>query len=340
VGIREEDLGKLFKPFVQLDGSLSRQYSGTGLGLSLVRRMAELHGGGVHVESVYGEGSRFTIILPWRETDTLEVKSAAETASAPSAKAFVVEDNPLDAEILTRHLKELGVAAVVYPVLEGALEKAVALKPGEILLDLNLPDGSGLDLLVRLKADERTMNIPVTIVSVEDQRLKAMAMGAQGYLVKPYTREELRETLEKTMGLQGEGDKVLVVEEKGDKPFILIADDSEVILDTVTGFLESRGYKTIAVRNGIELLHTVEEVKPDLMLVDIQMPGMDGIEAIGRIRAMGDQALATVPIIVITALAMGGDREKCIMAGANEYLSKPFTLAKLEAMICGLLKRG
>jgi PAS domain S-box-containing protein len=339
IGIKPEDLAKLFRPFVQLDSGLARQYSGTGLGLSLVKRMAELHGGGIQVESVPGEGSRFTIALPWSEAEGEGDAPALDHSAAPASlsKALIVEDNDLDADKISRHVRKLGLESIVVATMSGALEKAAELQPGTILLDLNLPDGSGLDLLASLKADPRTKAIPVIIVSVEEKRQEAMALGAQGYIVKPYALEELRAELEKAAAFVDERRKVLVIESMTKIPVVLIAEDNELILDTVASFLESRGYRMVLARNGLELLEAAPGAGADIMLVDIQMPGMDGLEAIRRIRASDAPGLKTVPIVVTTALAMSGDRDKCLAAGANAYVSKPFVLTQLEKLIRGIL---
>lgn len=354
IGIKPEDQEKIFIPFLQLDSRLARQYSGTGLGLSLVKRMAELHGGTILVESEFGKGSSFTLVLPLVKADVAAGGglaagggTVAGEAEASVKSAFVIEDNELDSEMLLRMLRSMGIPAIAQPLLEGGMEKAVRLKPGAILLDLNLPDGSGWDMLKELKADSRTSAIPVVIVSAEDQRERGMRLGAAGYLVKPYTFAQLREELDKvaaSAGLAAPGlaapfmaKPVLVMEEKARKPVILVTDDNDLILETVTGFMETLGYTVMTAKNGLELIEMAPRVHPDIMLVDVQMPGLDGIEAIRRLRTMGDPVLATVPIISLTALAMVGDREKCIEAGANEYISKPFVLTEVAARVKALL---
>jgi PAS domain S-box-containing protein len=338
IGIGNEDLPRLFKPFSQLDSGLSRQYSGTGLGLSLVRHMAELHGGSVRAESVLGQGSRFTIVLPWWPLDAEVVDEEKGIGVNVLKSALVIEDNLLDAERLSRFLEKFGITAIHLPILEGAVEKAASLKPSAILLDLNLPDGSGMDTLSKLKADERTKNIPVIIVSVEELRGDALERGALGYLLKPFSFEELQAELEKAAVVASRSSTVLVFEETHKvSPKILMADDDELILETVSSFLKSRGYDVTPVRSGIELLSIAPRIQPDIVIVDIQMPGMDGIETTRRLRAMDSQALAAVPIVAVTALVMSGDKEKCLAAGANEYISKPFVLTQLDEMIRNLL---
>jgi len=209
VGIHPEDLPRLFQPFVQLDSSLSRQYSGTGLGLSLVQRLAELHNGHVEVESTFGKGSRFTIVLPWQP--------------------------------------------------EASLPEPVDRKP---------------------------------------------ALGVSGPL-----------------GLK--------LEPPQPGPLVMMADDNDMVLELVSDFLVSRNYRVCTTHGGIEFLERLEQVKVDMILMDIQMPGMDGIEVIRAIRSHPVARTAALPVIAVTALAMAGDRERCLEAGANAYLSKPLQLREL-----------
>jgi signal transduction histidine kinase/CheY-like chemotaxis protein len=342
IGIKPEEMGKLFKPFTQIDSSLARQYAGTGLGLSLVQRMAELHGGSIKVESTYGEGSRFTIILPWSTGVTQPVHGVKLGDTGPLLKkALVIEDNYLDAEHITRYLKEIGIASVVLPAIRGTLEQAATLCPGVILLDLNLPDGFGLDLLAQLKVDKRTRNIPVIITSVEERRTEALKLGAVGYLLKPFSQQDLRTELAKAamFNTPAPAKPVMMIGAGDSAPLVLIADDNEITIDLVTDFLEANGYRVIATRSGYELLERAPELHPDIMLVDIQMPGLDGMETMRRVRAHRDPAVASTPMIAITALAMTGDREKCLQAGANEYMSKPIVLTRLVEQIHKILKK-
>jgi len=338
-GIRAEDLPKLFKPFIQLDSSLSRQYSGTGLGLSLVHKMAELHGGSVQVESTPTEGSLFTITLPWSPEATQPV-SISYHATTPLHLALLIEDNPLDIEQITRYMQNIGISTGVHTVAFGAFEKVLQIKPSVILLDLNLHDRSGLDVLKKLKANETTRDIPVVIVSVEESRSLATALGAVGYLVKPFSEADLHAELKRLSipsdGINPEND----ISSENNWPSLIIIDDNDVILETISDFLKAHQYRVTGARSGKELLEIGAAIHPDLILLDIQMPGMDGLEAIRRTRSHMDKKLAKTPIIAITALTMPGDRERCIAAGADEYMSKPLNLIKLLNVVRVLLEKG
>ena len=337
IGIKSENLPKLFKPFMQLDSSLSRQYSGTGLGLSLVQRMAELHGGRIQVESVYGEGSRFTVTLPWNASIQVAPADLKKSEPGPLKNTLVIEDNLVDADQVSRYLKGIGITNTIHPTKQGALEKAAAMHPSIILLDLHLPDGFGIELLSQLKSDERTRDIPVIITSAEERRAEAKKLGASGYLVKPYSQQELQAELIRASTSIPSTNSILVVASRVALPLIMVADDNEVILEMVGSFLEVNKFRVVCVRSGHELLERAPTLRPDLILMDIQMPGLDGMEATRRMRAHSDTALAATPIIAVTALAMAGDREKCLEAGANDYLSKPIVLTQLVKKINQLL---
>ena len=207
IGISKEDQQHLFQPFVQLDSSLSRNYSGTGLGLALVRRMIDMHSGEITVQSEVGQGSCFTVSLPWHDQST-PAKPVAEPVEPPNP--------PSDPN-------------------------------GKASSKLN-PEHTGL-------------------------------------------------------------------------PHILVVDDDIRLSTILADYLRAKGYQVMTVRNGLEVFEQAQSQKPDLILMDVHMPHLDGLEAIQRLRA--DTSLSTIPVIVLTALAMPGDRERCLEAGANDYLTKP-----------------
>ncbi len=342
IGIAPENFERLFQAFVQIDARLARQYEGTGLGLALVRRMSELHGGSISVESTPGQGSRFTITLPWQSPDTL--RSAATPAafiSPPTAawprQALTVEDSAIAAEQLTDQLTALGIANRVYALAEGVVEEAAAMQPGVIFLDLFLPDASGWNVLTNLQADPRTRAIPVVIVSVIEERAHAAQLGATDYLVKPLERAALEQTLQRVWARapQATPPPALIVAPRAARPCLLLAEDNPVNAQVLRDYLEATGYQILVAHDGSEAVYMAREKHPQLILMDIQMPGMDGLEATRHLRR--DPALAQVPIIALTALAMPGDRERCLAAGANEYLTKPVNLEQLLEVIRTLL---
>jgi signal transduction histidine kinase/CheY-like chemotaxis protein/integral membrane sensor domain MASE1 len=352
IGILPQEMERLFQPFVQLDGSLSRQYPGTGLGLALVHRLIEMHGGGIAVESVSGKGSRFTASLPWQ--GPVAVPAAIESAKPVCAnvtaihRALIIEDSPASADQLARYLSELEIETVIHPRAHGAIAKTLEVQPDVIILDILLPELSGLEVLANLKAEPRTQKIPVLIVSVMDDRAHGLALGAAEYLVKPISRQQLQEALSKILPQMGEVGLAqprshkfctsnmrksdFTFQEPGaESPLILLVEDNESSINTLSDYLLTKSYRIVVARNGSEAIACAKEKHPDVILMDIQMPGMDGLEATRHIRADGN--LATTPIIALTALAMPGDRERCLEAGANDYMSKPISLKSLSAAI-------
>ena len=315
---------------------VTRQYEGSGLGLPLVQSMAELHGGSVHVESQLGEGSRFTIVLPWRPSDP-DLAEHANGDARSLKTALIVGDNAIDVRRLTQFLSVLGLEAIIQPLGQSIVEHAAREAPAVLLLALNESDALGVEVLTALRQDERTRSIPVVIYTATENRAQALAQGAAGYLAKPVLYVDLRDELDRLAICAAQSRRQALP--RDDIPRIMLVDDNEVIIDMLTTFLDGQGYDVTAVRSGMEFLEVAPDLHPDVILMDIQMPVMNGLEATRRIRAHADPALARVPIIALTALAMTGDRERCLAAGANDYLSKPVALADLTALLRKYLQR-
>ncbi len=164
-----------------------------------------------------------------------------------------------------------------------------------------------------------------------------MNLGAAGHVLKPFTRQALHDELARVAIVAPAPDPAQQSDPGNSAPLVMVTDDNDLIFETLTDFLEAKGYRVITTRSGFELLERVSAARPDIILIDIQMPGMDGMEAMRRLRAHRDPQVASIPIIAVTALAMTGDREKCLQAGANDYMSKPVTLAQLAERIKKLL---
>ncbi|MEW6733729.1 MAG: response regulator [Acidobacteriota bacterium] len=333
VGIAPKDMEHLFQPFVQLDSSLARHHNGTGLGLTLVSRMVKLHDGGITVESELGQGSRFTISLPWQKDIVTKPSITDELTTIDKLtcinRVLVIEDISAHAEQLERYLTEWKVNVVIYHQGQGALNKALEIQPDVIILDIMLHDLSGLDILAQFRSEPRLENVPVLIISVLDERAQGLAQGANEYLVKPISREQLGKALRKLAKLRdnsSEETTTPVAHNEAEK-LILLAEDCETNIETVCNYLLAHGYRLQIARNGREVIEQAKENRPDLILMDVQMPGMDGLEATRRIRQ--DDQLTKIPIIAVTALVMPGDRERCLAAGANDYISKPIQLKDL-----------
>ncbi|WP_190513247.1 PAS domain S-box protein [Oscillatoria sp. FACHB-1407] len=340
IGIASENINKLFQPFVQLDSSLSRRYAGTGLGLVLVRRIAELHGGSVTLESQIDKGSRFTVTLPWHPptaiAESVSTTTPATTHSSNLQQALIIEDSQAAASQIARYLTEMGATTLVHPIGGGATQVAIGLRPDIIILDVLLPDRSGWEVLADLKANPETQAIPVIVVSVVDERPYALALGASAYLLKPISRPQLQKTINQILGQVEQDDQqsdlqppdfMVTESQRTTTPLILLAEDSEANIVTLSSYLQAHNFQIVLARNGLEAIQMAQQHKPNLILMDIQMPEMDGLEAAQRIHS--NQELQHIPIIALTALAMPGDRERCLSAGAVDYLTKPISLKHL-----------
>ncbi|GAB1544630.1 hypothetical protein NUACC21_73060 [Scytonema sp. NUACC21] len=347
IGISQENMNKLFQPFVQIDSSLNRQYSGTGLGLALVQQLVKLHQGTVEVTSEVGSGSCFTVRLPYVSQPQLFTPIIAEprtlsVLSSEKSQVLIIEDSVTAAEQIARYLSELNMSAIIYSMGEGAIDEALRIQPSLIILDLLLPKLSGWEVLKQLKAHPQTLNIPILVISVVDERSQALFFGATEYLVKPITRENFCNVLEKIQHPEPSKTTLIIPPpiasiKNTSPPLILLAEDNEANIVTISSYLETRGFRLILATNGQEAVALSKAKHPNLIIMDIQMPGMDGLEAMRQIRA--DLQVNHIPIIVLTALAMPGDRENCITAGANDYLTKPVKLKLLVEKIQYLLNQ-
>lgn len=341
IGIAEEHLQQLFRPFVQLDSRLSREFAGTGLGLSLVLRMMELHGGSVAVASEVGQGSRFTVSFPWHPTDVgVNQLLEADLYDNPSVLApwhdvMVVEDSDSTQAQLKRYFEETGVSIRSFTEGKTALAAFLTEPPDLLILDIFLPDSSGLDLLTTIRANPETAQVPVLVVSVLEDSSQILSAGADYYLAKPFTRAQMYMALQ-AVALKRNGfvrQETAVVQ-----PLILLAEDHEENISTFSSYLIAKGFDLILARNGLEAVARAQADKPDLILMDIQMPQMSGLDAIRKIREDENTAVSQIPIIAVTALAMPGDKEACLEAGADAYLSKPISLRRLVDTIRTQLK--
>jgi len=345
IGINKSEMERLFQPFVQLNSGLSRPYPGTGLGLSLVMKLVELHSGGISVESEPGHGSLFSVFLPWKPLGSEALESwmqlrgnIGHEESKKRQTVLVVENGLASADQLPRLLRERDCEVSVWKPGSDPLELAASLTPDVIFLDVLLPGLDGWDLLLRIKSDQILGIIPVVVVSALDERIRATAMGAADYMVRPITSEQLQATLKKIFaGREHKAQAYARVLPDLRGKQVLVVDDNDLALNTMMDFLSAQGCLAIPARNGTEAVELAHECRPDVILMDIQMPGMDGIESIRRIRANEDHEYT--PIIAVTALAMVGDRERCLEAGADEYLSKPVGFDHLCEVMRAMLRR-
>ncbi|MCA9953789.1 MAG: response regulator [Anaerolineales bacterium] len=338
IGIADEHLQQLFRPFVQLDSRLSREYAGTGLGLSLVLRMMELHGGSVAVDSQVGRGSRFTVSFPWlgvgQRVEPIIERHLPEPSTylSPWHRVVVVEDDMLSQSHLVTYFEEIDVPVAVVPLGPDAMIEVAAEEPDLVIVSVPLGERSGLELLRAMRASSLLGQVPIMAAMLADEQAQAeaRAMGADYILEKPFTRAQMNMALQ-TITVERNG--FAEAETAVANPLILLAEDHEANINTFSSYLIAKGFDLILARNGLEAVARAKADKPDLILMDIQMPQMNGLDAMRKIREDEDTAVAQVPIIAVTALAMPGDKEACLEAGANGYLSKPVSLRRLVETI-------
>ncbi len=337
IGIAPENERLLFRSFSQIDSGLSRAQEGTGLGLVLVAKLVELHGGSVTLESKPGEGSRFIVRLP--QVAVRALARLPTPAEGPNLRhchrALVIEDDPTSGAILVKYLTELGLDAVVHVRGDMSVETVLRERPDVILLDIQLPGDSGWVVLMHLKENPLTCDIPVAVISVVDEPGKSRVLGAVAHFTKPITRAQLAGFLQRDVVTHLPLPLPDVPPTPASGPTILLAEDNDANVQTIGGYLEDKGYVMHYAINGAQAVKLARELRPALILMDIQMPVMDGLTAIKEIRS--EAAIRATPIVALTALAMTGDKERCLAAGATDYMSKPMSLKALAQLVERLL---
>jgi signal transduction histidine kinase/DNA-binding response OmpR family regulator len=305
IGIAQSDLGRLFTEFQQLDAGPGREQEGTGLGLSLTKRFAELHGGHVLVRSVPGEGSTFILQLPVVAKKSVErpVHERHHLGSSDPSRPLVllVEDNPEAAEILARHLESGGFRLTIARTGKEALTMAQELKPVAITLDILLPEIDGWEVLTQLKADKATRDIPVLIVTVVDNPALGRALGALDYFVKPVDRGALLSRLDQyTFTTKVEHGDVRV----------LVVDDEPANVEALVALLQPAGFKVLSAGGGKEGIDMARRNRPDLILLDLLMPEVTGFDVVEALRS--DETTRAIPIMVLTAKELNADDKRAL----------------------------
>jgi len=341
IGIDDNFKNKIFEEFTQADNNYSRQYEGTGLGLALTKKIIELHGGHINFESVKNGLTDFTFILPnplkAEKAAAMSVKETEKTLITVDAKTFfrnnnakrnkplvlVAEDDRPTSEILTINLVNSGYSvAHAYDGIE-AVEKAKSLKPFAILLDIMLPKNDGWDVLNELKTDKDTKNIPVIITSIIDNKDLGFALGATDYLIKPIEKETLIHTLSQF---------TLTSKRKKRQVNILLVDDDPIVHKMIGKILADEGFNLVHAYNGEEGLKMSIELKPDLILLDLIMPDIDGFEVAENIKK--HPISAQIPIFIITSKDLTVE-ERLKLSGNIERIigKKSFSAEELSRSI-------
>lgn len=329
IGIAESDQARIFDEFEQVNSGAQRTHDGTGLGLTLTRRLVELNGGRVSVVSTPGEGSTFTVDLPLRPAQVGDLVDAANSQIAATSLApgsdlgeaevagpagaplvLAVEDDADALDLLTRYLVGAGYRVVTAQEAPAAVGLARRYRPAVITLDVILPGIDGWQLLQQLKSDPATSEIPVVVISIVASEATGRALGAADYFVKPVNPKALLECIARQIGAAAQRRRT-----------VLAIDDDPRALSLVESTLGPAGYAVVTSRDGAHGIELARTSVPDLVLLDLMMPGLTGFEVIAALRC--DEATSQVPIVVLTGKDLS-DQEK----------------AELNAEVAAILGKG
>jgi PAS domain S-box-containing protein len=294
IGITEEGLGQLFRPFTQVDSGLNRKFEGTGLGLAMVKLLAELHGGAVCMESAEGVGSVFTVWLPMRtETDAATPARPAHAAAIAEPErartALIVEDDPKSAQLIRLQLEAEGFRVVHATTAEEALVLAVQEPLSLITLDIMLPDMDGWEFLARIKENPALRRIPVVIISIVADHTKGFTLGAAAVMQKPISRQDLFESLA-DLGM---------MPPKGQPLRILVVDDEPAAVEVMAERVVEMTGTVLRAHGGVEAIETARRELPDVILLDLLMPDVNGFDVVNALQERPETA--RIPILIITS---------------------------------------
>ena len=356
IGIPADKLGIIFESFSQADGSITRRYGGTGLGLAISRQLVNMMGGHIWVKSQPGQGSVFSFVVPLKQAAAAAQPTVARPAvNLHDLRVLIVDDNATNRRILQETLRvfgcrseQLATGTEALRVLSEAIDQGDAFNL--ILLDAHMPELDGFQVLEQLRQTPKLSQLPVIMLTSADERpkgaTKCQSEANFARLTKPVKQMQLLNTILEVMGRQPAPEplQAAAVSAAGQPApdqarapaaarslRILLVEDNEINRKLARIVLERAGHQVTAAENGRLALELLERQPFDLVFMDVQMPEMDGLEATAAIRA--NPRWAKLPIIAMTAYAMKGDRERCLAAGMDDYVSKPLRVAEvLEAI--------
>jgi PAS domain S-box-containing protein len=354
IGIPSQRLEALFKPFSQVDTSTTRRFGGTGLGLSIVKRLVEMMGGETGVTSTEGVGSTFWFTMRLDASDRTTELRPAMPASLNGQRVLIVDDNPTNRKVLMGQLSLCGSSPVCVSSADEALsimrQAALADRPfAAALIDFNMPDCDGAKLGEKILGDPQLQSTRLILLTSSGERgdgQRFAQIGFAGYLLKPVTQRDLTETLLLVFSAQAqawrEQTQPIVTQEAlhsaraHSEHRILLAEDNLVNQKVAVRILEKLGYRTDVVNDGRAAVSSWQTGRYDLILMDCQMPELDGYEATREIRQL-EAGRGRTPIVALTAHAMKGADEECAAAGMDAYLTKPIDRAQLQACLLRFL---
>jgi two-component system, sensor histidine kinase and response regulator len=349
IGVPQEKQRMIFEAFTQADSSATRKYGGTGLGLAITLRLVELMGGRIWVQSEPGQGSTFHFTSRFEFADAIETpRRQTAQASFRDLRVLVVDDNQTNRHILTEVLSAWGMqpfavdgaAAALATLAEAHRENRIFQL---IITDMQMPEMDGLTLSEQIRNATEFADIPIVLLSSSVQRGESSRyteLGITAHLMKPVQPSELLDAIVKSLAQAPETHETAKAEinagalpEATPRLKVLLAEDNAVNRKLATTVLAKCGFAVVAAQDGRAALEAIDRENPDLVLMDVQMPVVDGLEAMHEIRKKEELTGRHLPIIALTAHAMRGDRERCLEAGADDYLTKPIRSAELLAAI-------
>jgi signal transduction histidine kinase/DNA-binding response OmpR family regulator/putative methionine-R-sulfoxide reductase with GAF domain len=336
IGLTKEQMGKLFQDFVQADASTTRKYGGTGLGLAISRRFCQMMGGDIAVTSEPGRGSTFTIRLP-AEVGVVQPAAAVReavtarsgTAASGAPTVLVVDDDQTVREVIERHLTREGFAVVTASGGQEGLRLARALRPAAITLDVMMADLDGWTVLAAIKGDPELADIPVILLSIVDEKKRGYALGATDYMVKPVDRARLSGVLRNICGAAGRQ--------------VLLVDDDDLVRRAMRQALEKDGWQVGEAENGRVALARLIEARPDIIMLDLMMPEMDGFEFLVEMRSRAEWR--DIPVLVVTAKDLTADERERLNGDVARVLQKGAAeldelLIEIGRVLPGSIERG
>jgi signal transduction histidine kinase/CheY-like chemotaxis protein len=314
IGMSSEQMGRLFQDFVQADASTTRKYGGTGLGLAIARRFCRLMGGDITVQSELGRGSTFTLRLPAGVEPAPSRKAAAETIEPEhdlpaEGTILVVDDDQMVRDLMQRFLEREGFSVATASGGREGLRLAREIRPAAITLDVMMPDLDGWTVLAAIKGDPELAEIPVVLASIVDERSRGYALGAVDYMLKPIDRERLVHVLR---GLCTYGSRR-----------VLVVDDDDALRANVARALANDGWRVLEAADGREALDMLEDARPDVILLDLMMPGMTGFEFLAELRSR--EEWRGTAVVVITAKDLTDEDKRRLDGGVAHILQKSAT---------------